>query len=137
MKPFRPGVFTRRQERFYFRFIPTSIPFSFHTFFKHAGIVCTGGLSVIILFRFQTIPASCERGLSLSKQKSISEIEQKAFVLLLINRRIFFGTPGRTGLTFNVTGGTTPSKFQGCLPPTYTVQSMHLTYGPMSGRLPS
>ena len=100
----------RRPIRNYF------VPFSSHT-----GIMWTGP----------------ELGSRLSKQKSISEIEQKAFVLLLINRRIFFGTPGRTGLTFNVTGGTTPSKFQGCLPLTYTVQSMHLTYGPMSGRLPS
>ena len=31
----------------------------------HAGIVLTGGLSVMILFRFQIIPVSCERGLNL------------------------------------------------------------------------
>ena len=34
MKPYRHRVFTWRQERFCFRFIPTSFPFSFHTVFK-------------------------------------------------------------------------------------------------------
>ena len=34
MKPYRHGVFTLRQEGFRFRFIPTSISFSFYTIFK-------------------------------------------------------------------------------------------------------
>ena len=34
MKLYRYGVFTRPQEGFRFRFIPTSIPFSFHIVFK-------------------------------------------------------------------------------------------------------
>ena len=34
VKPYRLGVFTRQQERFRFRLIPTYIPFSFHTIFK-------------------------------------------------------------------------------------------------------
>ena len=65
-EPYRHGLFTRRQEGFCFRFIPTSVPFSFHTVLKRFS--CRHRMNERPFrndfVRFQIIPASCERGLS-------------------------------------------------------------------------
>ena len=65
MKPYRYGYSHDDTKGYIFVSYRQVFRFHFMSFISgfHAAIVWTRGLSVMILFRFQIIPASCERGL--------------------------------------------------------------------------